>query len=204
MTGKFGFIAVEGWMDCREAAIDDRPGWSSPGTAMTNAIQPAVVGGLFLSRTDLSRDTSTFTWATTRHFGPSGSDRACLQAGGRGHHQHGSRRAFMGHLPLARSVDMGRLTNTPCPAFVYADESLCAAVLAVVGRRYECGSARSRLCLYMSANGQRQGLGSAGNRDQETKSGRVVLYRFVGPQHALLGEAHLGSESVGGLVLRVD
>ena len=26
MTGKFGFIAVEGWMDCREAAIDDRPG----------------------------------------------------------------------------------------------------------------------------------------------------------------------------------
>jgi hypothetical protein len=25
-TGRFGFIAVEGWMDCREAAIDDRPG----------------------------------------------------------------------------------------------------------------------------------------------------------------------------------
>jgi hypothetical protein len=26
MTGKFGFIAVEGWMDCREAPLDDRPG----------------------------------------------------------------------------------------------------------------------------------------------------------------------------------
>ena len=25
-TGRFRFIAVEGWMDCREAAIDDRPG----------------------------------------------------------------------------------------------------------------------------------------------------------------------------------
>jgi hypothetical protein len=25
-TGEFGFIAVEGWMDCREAAIDDGPG----------------------------------------------------------------------------------------------------------------------------------------------------------------------------------
>ena len=25
-TGQFGFIAVRGWMDCREAAIDDRPG----------------------------------------------------------------------------------------------------------------------------------------------------------------------------------
>ena len=25
-TGNFGFIAVEGWMDCREAAIDDCPG----------------------------------------------------------------------------------------------------------------------------------------------------------------------------------
>ncbi len=24
-TGNFGFIAVEGWMDCREATIDDRP-----------------------------------------------------------------------------------------------------------------------------------------------------------------------------------
>jgi hypothetical protein len=26
MTGLFGFIAVEGWMDCREASIDDHPG----------------------------------------------------------------------------------------------------------------------------------------------------------------------------------
>lgn len=25
-TGKFGFIAVESWMDCREATIDDCPG----------------------------------------------------------------------------------------------------------------------------------------------------------------------------------
>ena len=25
-TGHFGFIAVEGWMDCREATIDDCPG----------------------------------------------------------------------------------------------------------------------------------------------------------------------------------
>jgi hypothetical protein len=25
-TGNFGFIAVEGWMDCRPATIDDRPG----------------------------------------------------------------------------------------------------------------------------------------------------------------------------------
>ena len=25
-TGNFGFIAVEGWMDCREATIDDFPG----------------------------------------------------------------------------------------------------------------------------------------------------------------------------------
>jgi hypothetical protein len=25
-TGHFGFIAVKGWMDCRETTIDDRPG----------------------------------------------------------------------------------------------------------------------------------------------------------------------------------
>ena len=25
-TGNFGFIAVQGWMDCREATIHDRPG----------------------------------------------------------------------------------------------------------------------------------------------------------------------------------
>jgi hypothetical protein len=80
MTGKFGFIAVEGWMDCREAAIDDRPGLEFSWHGTTNAIRPAVVGGLLSSRTAPLRYTSTFIWATTRHFGPSESDRGCLQA----------------------------------------------------------------------------------------------------------------------------
>jgi hypothetical protein len=72
-TGRFGFIAVEGWMDCREAAIDDRPGLEFHGTATTNAIRPAVEGGLLFARTAPSQDTSTSTWATTQPLGPSES-----------------------------------------------------------------------------------------------------------------------------------
>ena len=80
MTGKFGFIAVEGWMDCREAALDDRPGLEFSWDGNDECDPASGRGWAVFSRTDLSRDTSTFTWATTRHFGPSGSDRGCLQA----------------------------------------------------------------------------------------------------------------------------
>jgi hypothetical protein len=51
MTGQFGFIAVERWMDCREAQSTDDPVWSSRGTATTSAIRPVVEGGQLCSRT---------------------------------------------------------------------------------------------------------------------------------------------------------
>ena len=82
MTGKLGFIAVEGWMDCREAAIGDRPGLEFS-RDNNDERDPASGGGWAALQSDRSlRNTSTFIWATTRHLWPSESDRRCLQAGG--------------------------------------------------------------------------------------------------------------------------
>ena len=69
-TGQFGFIAVEGWMDCPEASIDGRPGLEFSWDGNDECDRRAVAGGLLLSRTVPSRDTSTSTWPTTRLFGP--------------------------------------------------------------------------------------------------------------------------------------
>ena len=46
-TGDFGFIAVRGWMDCRDAPRDGRllTAWSSRGRATTTAIGPAAGAG---------------------------------------------------------------------------------------------------------------------------------------------------------------
>ena len=51
MTGQFGFIAVEGWMDCREASVDHRPGLEFSWDGNDSAIRPVVEGGLLCSRT---------------------------------------------------------------------------------------------------------------------------------------------------------
>ena len=40
-TGSFGFIAVRGWMDCRETVIDECPAGNTRGMATMNAIMPA-------------------------------------------------------------------------------------------------------------------------------------------------------------------
>ena len=45
LTGSFRFIAVEGWMDCREAPHNESPVSSSPGKGVTTMIARVVAAG---------------------------------------------------------------------------------------------------------------------------------------------------------------
>jgi hypothetical protein len=67
-TGSFGFIAVQGWMDCRQAEIDGLPVWSSPGTGPTRAIKSAAEAGRPFKTMAPYTGTSTSTWGTTQGF----------------------------------------------------------------------------------------------------------------------------------------
>ncbi len=67
-SGSFGFIAVQGEMDCREMERDgmDCRVWSSPGRATTSAIRPAAAAGLCSRRTAHCAGVSSSTLATTQ------------------------------------------------------------------------------------------------------------------------------------------
>ena len=43
--GQFGFIAVNGELDCRDAVLGGLPEWSSPGKAMTTPLPRAGEAG---------------------------------------------------------------------------------------------------------------------------------------------------------------
>ena len=65
-SGSFGFIAVQGWMDCREAPRDGRPGVEFPGRAAMTAIRPPAAAGRCWRTTARCAGASSSTSATTQ------------------------------------------------------------------------------------------------------------------------------------------
>ncbi len=65
-SGSFGFIAVQGEMDCREVERDGRPGVEFSWEATMSAIRPAAAVGLCWRRTARCADASSSTLATTQ------------------------------------------------------------------------------------------------------------------------------------------
>jgi hypothetical protein len=70
-TGRFRFIAVEGWMDCHSGQRDGRPCVEFTWEATTRAILPAAVAGRRWGRTGRCVDISTSTLVTTPASGQS-------------------------------------------------------------------------------------------------------------------------------------
>ncbi len=68
-TGGFGFIAVQGWMDCRHGERDGRPCVEFTWEGNEKEIGSAAVGGRRRMKTVRSGDTSTSTSAMTRASG---------------------------------------------------------------------------------------------------------------------------------------
>lgn len=64
--GSFGFIAVQGQMDCREAERDGRPGVEFSWEGNMSAIRPAAAAGRCWKRTDRCAGASSSIWATTQ------------------------------------------------------------------------------------------------------------------------------------------
>ena len=69
-SGRFGFIAVEGQLDCRETVRTGGPAWSSPGKGRTTVTPPPDVVGPFWPTTTFLTGVSSSTWGMTRASRP--------------------------------------------------------------------------------------------------------------------------------------